>query len=138
MARKYREIDHSGDVGVEASGHDPIDALENLTRGLYALMVEGKVASRVERRLEVDAEGDGDMAVDWLNEVIAAASVYGEVYGEVRIERTGPHSVRGVIGGEPVAPGRHVLRFDVKAATYHGLVFERSGSGVRVRVIFDL
>ena len=138
MGKKFKEIDHSGDVGIEALGGDEAEALENATLGLFSLMARRGVSARVERVLAVDAVSDEDMVVDWLSEVITTASTRGEVYCEVRIERTGPHSVRGVIGGESIEAGRHELRFDVKAATYHGLEFERTGEGWRVRVIFDL
>jgi SHS2 domain-containing protein len=138
MEKQYREFDHSGDVGIEAWGSTPAETLENATLGLFALMVRGGVAARVERELTVESVSDEEMVIDWLSEVIATASTHGEVYGGVRIEQTGPHSVRGVIDGEPIEAGRHELRVEVKAATYHGLVFERTGGGFRVRVIFDL
>ena len=138
MEKKFKEIDHSGDVGIEAWGSSETEALENATLGLFSLMVRGDVTARVERVLTVEAASDEDMVVDWLSEVITTASTNGEVYCGVRIERKGRHSVYGVIEGEPIAAGRHELRFDVKAATYHGLEFERTGEGCRVRVIFDL
>ena len=138
MGKKFEEIDHSGDVGIEAFGRDEVEALENATYGLFSLMVHRAVTGHTERVLAVNSESDEDLVVDWLSEVISVASMHGEVYGGVELERTGPHSVRGVIRGEPVDASRHELRFDVKAATYHGLEFERSGAGCRVRVIFDL
>jgi SHS2 domain-containing protein len=138
MEYKFKEIDHSGDVGIEAWGSSETEALENASLGLFSLMVRGGVAARVERVLTVEADSDEEMAIDWLSEVIATASTRGEVYCGVRIEDTGPHSVRGVIEGEPIEAGRHELRFDVKAATYHGLEFQRTGEECRLRVIFDL
>lgn len=140
MKPSFREIDHSGDVGIEAWGANPAKALESATRGLFSLMVHdpGKVLPRVERSIAVDAPGDGDMVVDWLSEVITAASTHGEIYGAVEIRQTGPHSVRGVIGGESIDEARHGLRFEVKAATYHGLAIDSPDGSCRIRVIFDL
>jgi SHS2 domain-containing protein len=140
MDTTFKEIDHSGDVGIEARGADAVAALENATRGLLSLMVRepGKVLPRVERSIAIDAPGDGDLVVDWLSEVITAVSTHGEVYGTVEIRRTGPHSVRGVLRGEPIDEARHGLRFEVKAATYHGLEVDSSKKGCRIRVIFDL
>jgi SHS2 domain-containing protein len=138
MDKKFEEIDHSGDVGIEAFGLDGAEALENATYGLFSLMVYRGVSAKLERVLTVDAGSDEDMVVDWLSEVISAASMNGELYCGVQIERTGPHSVRGVVRGELIDASRHELRFEVKAATYHGLEFERTSGGCRVRVIFDL
>lgn len=138
MKAPFREIDHSGDVGIEAWGADETAALENATRGLLSLMARAGVTPRVERAISVEAATDADMVVDWLSEVITTAATHGEVYGDVEIAKTGPHSVRGVLRGEPVDEDRHELRFEVKAATYHSLAVERSGAGCRIRVIFDL
>jgi len=125
-------------VGIEASGDDEVRALENATLGLFSLMVRGGVSARVERTIRVEAHSNEDLLVDWLSEVIATASTRAEVYCEVDIESTGAHAVSGVIRGEAIDASRHELRFDVKAATYHRLAFERGGGGCRVRVIFDL
>jgi SHS2 domain-containing protein len=138
MDPRYREIDHSGDIGIEAWGRDAAGVLESATRGLLSLMVSSEVGRVVERRLEVSAASREDLLVDWLSEVIASASMHGEVYGDVAIERASTHVASGVLRGEPVDPVRHELRFDVKAATYHGLLFEESESGFHARVIFDL
>jgi SHS2 domain-containing protein len=138
MDKKFEEIDHGGDVGIEAWGETTERALENVTLGLFALMTHGGVSARVKRELAVEAGSDEDLLVDWLSEVIAAASTHGEVYCKAEIRSSGPHSVLGVLRGESIDPARHEFRFDVKAATYHQLVFERGKSGCRVRVVFDL
>jgi SHS2 domain-containing protein len=138
MEPTYREFEHSGDIGIEAWGQDTARVLENATRGLLALMVRGEVGREVERNLEVSSASPEDLLVDWLSEVIASASMHGEVYGDVVVERATARAASGLLRGEPVAPERHELRFEVKAATYHGLLFEESGSGLHARVIFDL
>jgi SHS2 domain-containing protein len=138
MNKKFEEIDHCGDVGIEAWGADARKVLQNVTLGLFSLMVRGGVSARIERELTVEAGSDEDLLVDWLSEVIAASATHGEVYCEADITRAGPNSVRGVIRGESIDPSRHELRFDVKAATYHRLVFDRGSGGCRVRVVFDL
>jgi len=138
MEPAYREFEHSGDIGIEAWGQDNARVLENATRGLLSLMVRGEVEGKVERKLEVSSASPEDLLVDWLSEVIASASMHGEVYGDVEVERATAHAASGLLRGEPVAPERHELRFEVKAATYHGLLLEESGSGFHARVIFDL
>jgi protein archease len=132
------EIDHSGDVGVEAWGATRAETVENLTRGLFGLWCRGRVAPVVERAIEVHSESTADLLVDWLSEVIACAGTRGEVYGDVAVTTADERSARGVVRGERVDPARHALRFDVKAATYHGLVFESTTRGYHARVIFDL
>lgn len=138
MERKFEEIDHCGDVGIEAWGEDTARALENVTLGLFSLMVRGGVEAEVEREITVHAVSVEDLLIDWLSEVIATAGSRGEVYCEAHVESIGPASVRGVVRGEAIEASRHDLRFDVKAATYHDVLFECNETGCRARVIFDL
>lgn len=138
MRRKFKEIDYGGDIGIEAWGENTARALENATLGLFSLMVRGGVSSKVEREIAVQAASAEDLLIDWLSEVITTAASRGEVYCQTQIRSTGPAAVRGVIRGEPVESGRHDLRFDVKAATYHDVLFESGEDGCHVRVIFDL
>jgi SHS2 domain-containing protein len=140
--RGVREIEHSGDVGIEAWGATQAELFQNVTRGLFGLMrrephesAAGHVSSR---RIAVNAASPAELLVDWLSEIILSASAHGEVYRDVVVESADETSACGVIRGERYDSARHVLRFDVKAATYHGLVCERSADGYHARVVFDL
>ena len=141
MDAPFREIDHSGDIGIEARGDSLAELVENVSRGLFGLMCHGKVGGEVTRRLSVTSASREDLIVDWLSDIIAAASASGEVYGDIKVEIVGEGpegcSLTGVLRGERVTPG-HDLRFDVKAATYHGLELREDARGIGVRVIFDL
>lgn len=134
----FVEIDHSGDVGVEAWGATRGETIANVTRGLFALWCRGRVGPTVERTVDVRSDSAADLLVDWLSDVIACAATRGEVYGEVEVIAADERSARGVIRGEIIDARRHALRFDVKAATYHRLVFEPTARGYHARVIFDL
>jgi SHS2 domain-containing protein len=134
----FREVDYSGDVGVEAWGASRSEVFANATRGLLGLMTWGRVDTEVLRRIEVHSSGAADVLVDWLSQVILAAAAHGEVYGDVTVERADETSAAGILRGAAFDAARHELRFDVKAATYHDLVFEATAGGFHARVIFDL
>jgi len=138
MAPRFNEIDHSGDIGIEVRGKDMAEMLENATMGLASLLCWNEVHGVVERRIRVSSASAEDLLVDWLGEVISVAGVYGELYGAARIDRTGEWYAEGALLGERVDPSKHELRFDVKAATYHGVTVERRPGGYYGRVIFDL
>lgn len=139
FARDFVEIDFSGDVGIEAWGDSQGEVIANATRALMGLMCRSRVEPSVTRAIAVSAETPGEVLVDWLSAVILTAASHGEVYGEVSVDSADDGSARGVIRGEAIDPARHELRFDVKAATYHGLVMQRSDAArYFARVIFDL
>jgi SHS2 domain-containing protein len=134
----FAEIDHSGDIGIEAWGASLAEMLQNATLGLLSLFRWNPVERVLERRIRVSSFSAEDLVVDWLSEVISMVGVYGELYGEVEIGRAGEWYAEGVLRGERIDPERHELRFDVKAATYHRLAVEKEGDGYYTRVIFDL
>ena len=138
MRKPFSEIDHSGDVGIEARGGDVRELLENVTLGLFSLLCWKDVEPVRERTIRVEADSIEDLVVDWLNEVIAIGSAHGELYVSVTVRDVSERSAEGVLRGESVDSDRHDLRFEVKAATYHALSVTRDENGARARVIFDL
>jgi SHS2 domain-containing protein len=143
LATKFWEIDHSGDVGIDACGADLAELIENATRGLFALQYRGSVAEVTTRSVGVVSESLEDLLVDWLSEVIALGGANGELYGSVEVtavtgEGSSTVEAAGVVRGEPFDDKRHQPRFDVKAATYHGLDVRRVADGLRARIILDL
>lgn len=136
--RTFREFDHSGDVGIEAWGETKTELFENMTRGLLSLLARGHVGNAVEHQVEVVSNNDADLVVDWLSEVIAATATSGMTWSDVAVMSVAGGRARGTLLGEPTKSARHDLRFDVKAATYHRLLFERTPSGFHARVVFDL
>ena len=137
MSRSFAEIDHSGDVGIEAWGTDIHELFANATRGLFALRHRGPVRAVMERKIRVEANTLEDLLVDWLNEVIAVGGANGEFYADV-VVHVGEGWAEGTLRGEGAEPERHAPRFDVKAATYHDLSVDRTDGEFRARVIFDL
>jgi len=138
MSAGFEEIDFSGDIGLLARGNTREELLAVLARGLFALMASNPPRGPVARRLSVRSVSESDLVVDWLSEIILSAATHGELYGAVTIERAGETEVDATLHGGLVDPGRHAQRFDVKAATYHGLELRETEAGFEARVIFDL
>jgi len=135
----FIEIDHSGDVAIEAWGDTPADLFENVTAGLLALVSTGPREAAVERAVTASASRTDDLLVDWLGQVILAGAAQGEVYSSARVDEVTEGAARGVLSGARVGATRRRFRFDVKAATYHGLVVEVGADGRwHARVVFDL
>jgi SHS2 domain-containing protein len=138
MQKPFKEIDHSGDVGIEARGADMAELLANATLGLFGLVRRVMPDSSVDREIRVESSSAEDLLVDWLSEALSLMGVHGEVYATVEITNHGEWFAEGILRGERTDPERHDLRFDVKAATYHGLRVEHTENGFVGRVIFDL
>lgn len=138
MDGKFTEFDHSGDIGIEAHGKTLEELLIHLTQGLFSLMYRGAVGGEVERSVQIQSVSAEDLLIDWLSEVLSLSAVHGELYGSITVKKIGEQFVEAVLAGERLDPKKHHLRFEVKAATYHGLRLEMSGDELVARVIFDL
>lgn len=136
--RGFSEFDHSGDIGIEARGRDMGELFANAARGLFSLMLCCSAQPVLARRVNVASTSWEELLVDWLSEIIARSSAEGEVYADVSIERIVPYLIEADLLGEKIDPEKHELRFEVKAATYHGIEVYSDGDELRARVIFDL
>jgi SHS2 domain-containing protein len=134
----FREMEHSGDVGLELWGATFADLLSNATRGLASLMTWSAIERASARRIEVQSSDVQSLLVDWLSAVILASATHAELYAAADVAVSEDVVASGVVFGEPLDPARHALRFDVKAATYHGIIVEETVCGYHARVVFDL
>jgi SHS2 domain-containing protein len=60
-------------------------------------------------------------------------------FSRVKVLKDGSgYSLTGSIGGEPFDAGRHRIKREVKAVTYHAMEVERTARGYVVRFLLDL
>lgn len=89
---------------------------------------------------EVRAEGrdDAELVVAFLTELLELQNVDGFLARKIEVERSPgpPRSVTARLHGEPFDPDRHRPRTEVKAITYHDLLFDPARG--RARVIVDI
>jgi SHS2 domain-containing protein len=133
-----REIDHSGDVGLEIRAATRAALFEHATHGLCGLMTWSRVDAVVSRPIEARAPDLARLLVEWLSAVIVSSATHAELYASATVTDAEDGWVRGVLHGEALDLSRHELRFDVKAATYYDLRVEPAPPGYHARVIFDL
>lgn len=138
-----RVIAHTADVGIEAFGETPVQAVLAACRGMFALMADAE-GLPIERRVSLDVAGGDweELVFNLLNELIYLSEADGLVFQDVHLdsfdedERGFRLRLTALAIRRDTARG-HLLR-ELKAATYHGLKFEKVGSKYSIRVIFDL
>ncbi len=135
----WRALDHTADLALEAWGATPEEALEALCAGLLAQITDPHT---VEPREPVGIRAEGmdqsEALVGFLGEILYQINVGGWMFRRVEVARAGEHGIRGTAWGEPYDPARHPFDLEVKAATYHELIFRPEGRGWHVRVVFDV
>jgi SHS2 domain-containing protein len=138
-ARRWGTFPTTADVGIWASGPSAAALLEGLGLALYGLLADPRgILPREERTVSARGGDPAELAVAFLNALLALEETDGFLGRRIRASTRGrpATSVTARLLGERYDPGRHTARTEVKAVTYHDLVFDpRVG---RARVIVDL
>jgi SHS2 domain-containing protein len=134
----YAYIEHVSDIGIRAAGADLLSAFESGVEAMLNVMfdlttigeAEG-VAIRAEA-FEIDL-----LFVEVLNEVLSLQGVEGLALRRLEAKDvSGPgdkgYSFSGTAFGERFDPARHVVRTEVKGATYSGLRYVRGEAGEHI------
>jgi SHS2 domain-containing protein len=138
-ARRWGTFPTTADVGIWASGPSAASLLEGLGLALTSLIVEPRgLRPREERAVRASGSDPAELAVAFLGELLLLQESDGFLARQIAARTKGrpPTSVEARLWGEPFDPARHRARTEVKAVTYHHLLFDpRAG---RARVIVDL
>ncbi len=139
MKKVYKNIEHTGDLGVEVWGRSREELLENAGLALTDLIASvDKIRPRKEVSWTVDAESPEELLVKQLQEILFRLDSEGMVFSEFRIRLSGPDSLVCSALGEPLDRDQHAFKTEIKAATYHRLkIIEGKGKWV-ARIIFDV
>lgn len=137
-AALFREIEHTGDLGIEVTAPTRCELFRRAALALAALLVDrASVAQSEQRNLTVEAEADPDLMHDLLAELLALFTLEGFIWRDASVTEAG-RALHVVVQGEPFDPVRHGFRGEIKAVTYHTLLVESSPDEWRARVIFDV
>jgi SHS2 domain-containing protein len=130
----YRWAEHTGELEVEIEAETEEAVFEQGFEAMRELLGDGAPEPTPEaRRIALAAADRAVLLADWLAELAFLAETEGFVPDRLAsLELIADGLVAELTGarGEP----SHL----VKAATYHRLEFEPSGSGWRARVILDV
>lgn len=137
--------DHTADIGIDADGDGPDEALSFAARALTAI-VTGKpdglgLRGGTHETFRIEAPDHASAAVAFLSELLWLMESKGLLWvsGGVTMKPGGP--------GFVLEAAANMVRYDtrlhghgveVKAVTYHDLFFGRDGGRWRLRVVLDI
>ncbi len=132
----WREFAHTADTGIEVEAPSRPDLFATALQALAELMVEQPNALAVRERRRIEASGADD--VEKLHDLLAAALnlflIDGFIWSGATVAESNGKLV-AELWGEPFDRGRHRLRQEVKAVTYHQLAVEPVPVGWRARCV---
>jgi len=136
--KRFEIIDHTADAGIAAYGSDIKEAFANAAYGMFSLIAElDDVKEDVCREVTVEAIDREALLVNWLNELLYLSDVERVIFCRFDIKELEQNRLEATAYGEKLDTSRHLLKTEVKAATYHALKIEND-NGCRIKVIVDL
>ena len=151
---KFKVLDVSGDIGIEAYGATARAAFVNAAAGMYSLITNPE-AVREKKTITITTESISleGLLVAWLNELIFHFDTYGFIGKRITVDEFTPslavspegrggekesYRIRAAVSGEGFDSGRHEGKLLIKAATYHRLKVEKKDARWQIDVIFDI
>jgi SHS2 domain-containing protein len=139
VEKHFEVIDHTADIGIVAYGADIKQVFANAALGLFNLMSDlADFKENVRREVELSAEDVEILLVEWLNELIYIFDVEHIIFKRFEIEELTSTKIKATCFGEKIEPGKHKLKREIKAATYHMLQISKEDGSYKVQVIFDI
>ena len=141
MPFEYRE--HTGEAWLVGMGETLEEAFAEGAKALFHLMVNlAQIEPRGALEIRCEAENLETLFVEWLNALIVQKDAQGMVFSQFEIDpirkEFTSYELRAKAWGEPFDAAKHEGLVDVKAATYAGLLCEKTTRGYRVECVVDL
>jgi SHS2 domain-containing protein len=140
LVKPYLRIDTTADVGLSACGSSITELFANMAKGLFSLITPlPRIRKKVCHRVEAQASTHEDLLVVWLNELIFVRETEDILFRYFNITSLEKNRLESVCLGELIDPNRHVLKMEIKAATYHRTSIWQDSRGLwHARVILDV
>ncbi len=139
--RAYDYIEHTADTGVIARGKTMEEIFIRCALGMLNIVTDlKKIDNSVKKEILVHA-GDNNfetLLIEWLNELLFILDVDHIVFSNFDVISLSPGSLEVKCSGEHIDPARHIIKTEIKAATYHMLAITQTAGIYRAQVIFDI
>lgn len=137
--KRFRFLDHGGDVGVEVLGASLSELFQNAAEAFFRIITDPKTVRRKQsRRLTLKGETPEQLLVAWLNELLYLFETERLLLSRFRIDRIDEGSLEAHAEGETYDERRHPIKTLVKAVTFHQLQLHEEEGLWKARIIFDL
>lgn len=130
----YETFEHKADVGVRGKGRTIEEAFSEAAKAMFSIECNLKKVKPIKKiKISCSAQNIEELFVEWLNTLLAQASLLDMLFSEFEVEikkRNSEFVLEGFAIGEKIKK-EHELGIEVKAATYSELkVFEEKGEWI--------
>jgi protein archease len=136
---KYRLIDHTADLGIHVFGSDPEALFANAACAMVEQITDlGTLNGSNKSEIRVAGNDWADLMVNWLREVLYLWSGRQMLVKSVDIVTISEYALTATAKVDLYDPGRHVIKHEIKAVTYHQIQVYEGPNGWEAKIIFDI
>ena len=139
MPKPYELLEHTADIAIRVTGSDLKDVFCKAAAAIFDIMADEKgPAGSPPETVEIrQSAGDlEELFINWLNELLSLSAASEVIFYGFTIDKLDETNIISTAVGRSMKDYR--VNIEIKAATYHQLKLERSGSGWQAEVIFDV
>ncbi len=135
----FRLLEHTADMGIEATGASIEEVFIETARGLRSMIfADTPIKATREFPIEIHGADNDELLVGWLSEILYLFEVHGLAPADFVVDEISSGTLRARVRGETFDPLRHPVEREVKAITYHQLSVARDAAGWWTRLYVDL
>jgi len=141
--KKFRVIEHTADIGIEAFGRDLNELFANAAYGMFSILCDiERVRAEKTFQVKVSSQTPEELLRSWLDELLYEENTREILFCKFEVKISDRYSLSGRAFGEKINLERHRLKTEIKAVTYHQLEVQKckinGKSGYKARIIFDV
>ncbi|MHB8084218.1 MAG: archease [Dehalococcoidia bacterium] len=139
LKKQFEIIDHTADIGIVAYGGDLNELLKNAAIGMLSLITDLRcVEKKLVKEIVLQEQDSVALLVGWLNSLLYELDAEHLIYKDFDLVIQNGDRVKATCYGEKLDIQKHVIRREIKAATYHNLEIKNQDNIYSATIIFDI
>ncbi len=137
----FEFLEHTADLKFIAYGKTLADCFQNSAKAMFSAIVDPKsIEERYTKGIKLEAETLEILLHDFLSELLFLSETRELFFKEfhVSIDRNKKYRLRAELAGEKFNPGKHEIKTEIKAVTYHEMLIEERDRGWIAQVLCDI
>ena len=136
---KFKFIEHTADIGIEAYGENLKECFENAALGFWEIMTDtSKIEHKVKKVIKVKSENKEALLYDFLEQFLILHDSENLIFSKFVITKFSETELECETWGEEFDKEKHIDKTSIKAMTYHQMKFGEENNKKYVRFIVDI
>jgi len=135
----FSVIEHTADTGISIEAGDLADLFKTSAEGMFSLITDVEdISISSDFNLKLQEDSLEDLFAGWLKELLFKFDTQRFLPVEYNFHELKSNFLKATIRGGKFDLNEHAINMEIKAVTYHELKVQKTDSGWRAHVIFDI